>query len=597
MLNVPNEEKIRNLVQKIDDEYDLEMRLASYKKKAPELLEFASKEGLEGDDAARALFVSDFIVTASEIPQGGTDEDRYRSVFKSFIQGKQRCESTEAMMRIFYLAYKTASQIRSQDLFMGGRGLSRKPALIRLKDSYLAPYLLIASEVLGTGNQGCGWELGILSAALTRKFPDTELQMFDGAPEFSNQRRLTPYSWRLFEDYMQTQKVDMNQNIVIPNLKDTNSILLFNEQKTSFLSLYNYNTISNFTSLEKELKNSVKSINQRLDGDDLELVLIKADVFNTGYKLFLVRDPLINTKPLLILRTPADEINLTKVLTILRMRGQEHDGWKSIFTRGGEKQIKERKKEEIKVTDTAIEEPQELEPKKKRGFFSKIKQAIFGTKKPSKIDKPVKEISPQRKKILKLKKIPSSIEENSFIAEGITVDSVSDLDIFERFDTIREENYKIIGIFESEFQSNVTNYSIYQNKVQHSEFVNFLNTISSTIFTLLPIAFSEEHRVIIEELFFINKSNEKQIITLDGNQERIVGTIAISASIGEIDEWQLRGKDEKESLQRRSLHMRTKQLLTARRHTPFIEATERIFSDNFHFDEATTGTSTIIVKF
>ena len=61
---------------------------------------------------------------------------------------------------------------------------------------------------------------------------------------------------------------------------------------------------------------------------------------------------------------------------------------------------------------------------------------------------------------------------------------------------------------------------------------------------------------------------------MDGDSEKIVGTIAQTYKV-EFTDWQKRAnKDEK--LQRRSLHMRTGQLLSSLMHTPFDRSVERI---------------------
>ncbi|MHA2329847.1 MAG: hypothetical protein ACXACR_15125, partial [Candidatus Hodarchaeales archaeon] len=96
--------------------------------------------------------------------------------------------------------------------------------------------------------------------------------------------------------------------------------------------------------------------------------------------------------------------------------------------------------------------------------------------------------------------------------------------------------------------------------------------------------FSVDYQILLEEVFLVTNDGEKQIVCLSGNQDRVVGTIASSAS-EKIVAWETR-KEEKESLQRRSLHMRTSQLLAARRHTPFDEAVERIYGENMNIKTA-----------
>jgi hypothetical protein len=576
MLKVPNEVVMRDLIQKLDSEIDLDLRLSSYKRLSPELLNFASGEGLKENEAAHALFVSDYIVTASEVPSGGTDEDRRRSVIRSFILGRTRCPSPEALMRMFYFAYKTAIKIRSQDLYMGGRGLSpRETALIRLKDSFLAPYLLIASETLGAGP--CGWELGILSAALKRTYPDIEIQEFKGAPQYTDDRTLIKYSWRLLQDYMFVQTVKINPKLVIPNINESQSILLLDVKKTTLMSLWNLDT--KISSLEAGFPPLTKSLDQKMD--NMKLILVRASITNLGEHLFIVRDPFTDSKPIFILKTPADEINLSKILTTLRMRGSEHIGWEKVIS----KETKVKIPEKIPTIEKQPAIPSEqIDKPRKVGFFSRIRQTLFGKKEEISTKgetlpmqpKPIKKITKE-----KGRKLPVFIAHNSYIAQGITVDAVSDLDIYELFDTIRETNYHILGAFDSDFRDNQTYFSTKPNLLYKIR--PFLQSLYGDMSRFNEAAFSDKPKLLLEEVFFMTEDQQRYIISLNGNQERIVGTIATSQP--DITEWQVREK-EKEPLQRRSLHMRTKQFLNARRHTKFNEAVRRIYGPNFDVETA-----------
>ena len=64
---------------------------------------------------------------------------------------------------------------------------------------------------------------------------------------------------------------------------------------------------------------------------------------------------------------------------------------------------------------------------------------------------------------------------------------------------------------------------------------------------------------------------------MEQNEDRLVATIG-GTFVKNIVDWKAK---EEETLQRRTLHMRTGQLLQARRHTPFDEAVTRIYQDIF----------------
>ncbi|MHA2246691.1 MAG: hypothetical protein ACXADY_17240 [Candidatus Hodarchaeales archaeon] len=587
MRKIPNEDVLTNLIQKIEDEYDLENRLNRYKSQS-ELIESASNQGLtEIDDAVRALFVTDFIVTASEVPSGETDDERYHSVIHSFIQGRSRCSSTDSLMRVFYLAYKTATTIRRQDLFMAGRGLSRKAALIRLKDSYLTPYLAVVAEILGKGS--CGWELGILSAALKRMYPDSEIQQFNNLPEYTEYQALTESIWQLMISYSEKQIIETNPNPIIPNMKESKSILLPDTQQTSLVSLWNTTPSVKF---QADLTSLVKFLNQPVDGK--QLVLMRGSILDTMEHFFIAQDPFTRAKPIFIIKTPADELNLSRVLTVLHLRGFEQIGWKFLISK---------KEAVIKTKKTRVVEPKEIivvpdvekvEPPLKKGFFAKIKRGLFG-KKPK---PPVKEKSVLRpksgkikppKEVKKVKKqdhLSSFMSRSSFLAQGITVDTVGDMNLFELFDTLREESYNIIGIFETDFEKMETIFLTKLNTLP-STVITFFNGLDQEISKIYQSCYND-NQILIEELFMMAEDGQKLIISLNGNQQLVVGTIATS-HVQKIIDWQSRGK-EQEPLQRRSLHMRTQQLLAARRHTPFSEAVERIYGSSFHVETAKLST-------
>ncbi|MFV2015906.1 MAG: hypothetical protein ACC656_10780, partial [Candidatus Heimdallarchaeota archaeon] len=68
-----NESLITEILEKLDQEYDLKARLGRYESATPELIEFAANNGIpEVNDAVRALFISDFVITSSEVPEGTT---------------------------------------------------------------------------------------------------------------------------------------------------------------------------------------------------------------------------------------------------------------------------------------------------------------------------------------------------------------------------------------------------------------------------------------------------------------------------------------------------------------------------------------------
>lgn len=588
-METPNLEILRNISSNISKEYDLENRLNRYKNLSPELIKFASDLGLpEPEEAVRALFATDFIITASEVPIGSVDEERYNSVIKTFIQGKLRSYSSDSLLQTIYLAYKTATIIRRQDLFMAGRGIDRKVALIRIKDCYITPFLQITSEILGLSS--CGWELGILSAALTRNYPEVEINKYLMVPEYSNHEALTEPIWKLLENYAEIQKVETNTNVVVPNVNSSQSLLLFGNDVPSQISLWGIKP-KNFSKLHKSIQSISQNFDRELSLQDKQFVFLRGTLLDSSKSIFILKNPYTESKPMCLFVSSVDEINMTRMLTILGLRGLEKDGWKILFSKPEpivEKQIPSTPVEEISTTTEKIYEESLPE---KTGFISTIKSKLFGKKEKKVQSVPIhtekKEVKKVKKKEDKKEKGQySSIIQSEFLSQAITIDAVSDIDLYETFDTIREESkgYSIIGIFETSFEeARTTILSSTQTDIS-VHLTNFLKKFDNAIKSLNDI-FEKKISFSLKEVFFINKdNNQKLIISLNGDQDRVVGTIA-SSEFDKITDWQSRG-DEKETLQRRSLHMRTSQFLSARRHTPFEEAIERIFVENFDVKNA-----------
>ncbi len=583
-MEIPNLEVLRGISCNIGKEYDLVRRLNRYNNLAPELITFASNSGLQdSEEAVRALFVTDFIVTASEIPTGSSDEERYLSVIKAFIQGKIRCKLVDSLLQMFYLAYKTALLIRRQDLFMAGRGIDRKVALVRIKDCYVTPYLQIASETLGLGS--CGWELGILSAALTRNYPHKEIEKYLAAPNHSNHKSLTEPIWKMLENYAFNQKVDTNPNIIVPNIDTSQAILLFDIKNPSQLSLWRVMP-KNVSKLSVDIQSIAQTFDRDLIMENKQCIFLRGSIVDLSKNIFILKDPYTDSRPLCVFISSVDEINTTRLLTILGLRGLEQDGWKSILSKPEQKREIKTIVKPTEITEEFYEEPLP----EKTNFLSKLANLFGkrGRKAPTRTTplKKKKEKKKEREEEKKKKGLSTFLVHNEFLSKALTIDAVSDIDLYETFDTLREEptGYSIISIFETNFEGAQTTVLSTPHTDISSQLLSFVNSLEE-ITKSLNSAFSENIPFLLHEVFFFNKdNNQKLIISLNGNLERVVGTIATSY-FDKTTDWQSR-KEEKEPLQRRSLHMRTSQLLSARRHTPFEEATTRIFSENFNIKKA-----------
>ncbi|WP_455139855.1 hypothetical protein [Candidatus Hodarchaeum mangrovi] len=578
-MEIPNLEMIREITDKLNTEYDLQTRLNRYKT-LPDLLNLTKKNNLTDEDAAiRALFIADFIVTTSELPPGNSDEDRYQSVIQSFKVGTELNSTADNLMRIFYLAYKIVTLIRRQDLFMGGRGLDRKSSLLRIKDTYFLPYLKISTQMLKQ-ESSCMLQLGILAAALLRDFPDKQIQKYRSSPPVSNIKELIPVLWKLLLDYAQKQSVDTNPNAVIPNLEKSQSILMLDAaEKGNFISLWNVDPPSNFTSLKVEIQSMDSQLNKLFDNKSLISLRCQIQDAEDLDHIFIVRDPNIISHPILVLATPADEINLNCVKRILHLRGLEGEGWKPVIM-----DTAQETKNIEPISSGPLVKP-EITPKAgKGGLLNRIKNLF---KKKSVEEGPALEssIKPIQKK--KWKDIPAFVLGSEFLAKSLTVEAVGDFALFEEFDTIREANYSIIGVLESELETKKTQIMIKKVNQNLSEVYQFYEGILSKLNKLSQFLFNIQGNLVIDEVFWMNEHDEKFLLCVDQGNSRLVGTLAASYR-DKIADLQIRASS-KEELQRRSIHMRNKQFLGAlgaRTNPDLRETIDRIFGQNFDCSKA-----------
>ncbi|MHA1984810.1 MAG: hypothetical protein ACW967_10670 [Candidatus Hodarchaeales archaeon] len=575
MAETPNITVLKDLMNKLTSEFDLESRLNRYITNTPELIDYGKNSGLASDiDAARALFISDFLVTTSEMPPNTTDEDRRKIMIDSLLRGlNERNNSTEKLVQIVYLAVKTASLIRRTDLYLADRGLNREPSLVMLKDFFIEPYLEICSDFLGGGS--CSWELGVLSALLKKSSPTDEYEFFSGAPQYSRDIDLSYYIWNMLEAYSETQLLTPNTQITIPNVENTSTILVGSSKPEYTFSFWNLDTP--YASL-KDNQNALEFLNKFLSKTDSSrsLVYFRGRVPKLQQQFIIIRNPFSDIKPFIIMRTPADEINLTEALTVLALRSDEVESWKDIY--------KPPKKKKTPVPTTIPTPSPDLDQKtkeegEKKGFFSKLFGGLFGKGDKTESTKVPKQPKPKKEKKKPKEKV--RIKRNSnlpyFLSHAITANLVGDLQLFDMFDTYRESQYAVQGTFELDYQARKTKLYARKKLEKPEELGELINGIDAIITTIIKHFFSEEIHILPEEILFVSKNDLRTIICLDSNEDRLVGSIG-STFVKDVVDWQAK---EENIVQRRTLHMRTGQLLQARRHTPLDEAINRIFEKIF----------------
>ncbi|MHA1975699.1 MAG: hypothetical protein ACW98F_09035 [Candidatus Hodarchaeales archaeon] len=583
MSSIPNLPFFDSLIIELGREYDIPVRLSRYASAAPELLTLATNAGLTEDEGARALFVADFIATASEVPSEASDEDRYSSIFEAFKSGRSRNNSPDKLMHVFYVAYKTAIKMRSQDLFMGGRGMPRDVSLIRLKDYFVSPYLKKVGNYLSKGP--CGWELALLSAALKRTYPDKEIQSLNIQSDNQKHSDLLAPIWKLLKEHEARHVVSQNSSVTIANMNETQAFLLFNTKQASLISSWN---VDKGTKVNK-LQTPFQRITSFLDRPILnsEVVMLRGRILNTLEHLMLVRDAFSPANPMIIMKTPADDLNAASVAQILHLRGLDESKagtWKK--TLSGDQKSKPRPTAQI-APKTHRKDAVSV---KKKGFFGRLLGKIrkSETQDPHPPSSSAPKAPVQEKTTRGLLKRGSFANDATFMPQALVIEGVSNIQIVDTFDTLREGNYSIEGIFETDLKTNLTTFLSKPTLGLASTIMTFITNLQPLLSDLYKNAFNVDD-FLIEEVFFTTDAKEKYIIKMDGNQHMTVGLLAQAPPDAHIDDWKARG-DDLEPLQRKSLAMRTNQYLKARRHSQFEDSTERIFGQNFGVSSAKKDT-------
>ena len=237
-------------------------------------------------------------------------------------------------------------------------------------------------------------------------------------------------------------------------------------------------------------------------------------------------------------------------------------------------------KEDYQETYDKIETQEEVVPKK-GGLFSKIKSLFTGkVDSETRVTKVKKEATRTVKRDVKKKEKKKKVLSHQlpdFVAESMGVLALGALDLFEIFDTEREGEYRIAGVIESDFKANSTTFLLESILGSSESVISLLDGLDEYMEAVMSHFVGNTIQLRICELLFSTKEGERMLFRMDSNDERMIAIVALTYS-KDITEWQL--KDKTEKVKRRTLMMRSNQLLSARQHTPLDTSVARILGDN-----------------
>ncbi len=547
---IPNYQMIGELRENVNSEFDLDTRLKRYESMSPELIEFAEKHGLSKSDesAQRALFLADFIVTASELI-GASDEERRSCVLELFKIGLEtRNESSKKVMETMALGYYLGSKIRKNDLFLASRGLPMDIRYGRIHYNFIAPFLYYTREFLESSDFGF-WELAVLFAAIRRTDLRLEYEDSPKSVKVNSVADLVEISRRKFISYTKENQIEEKKDAIIPNYLDTKAILS-GKWKSVFSSFSNIDKQPSNSSLE-----SLHSHLSKLDSN-YKLQFLSGNLLDENNShLILVRNPYVSSKPSMILTTKVDGVNATQMTSILELVDSDAEGWLKEFT------IEVEQKENTYETQSSIKPP----APQKKGFIAKL----LGMFKKEDSTPTGNTRATTKVQVSKLKRnmLPNSL------ADSLSVEAVSDIPLFETFDVIRESEYVLDGALESDYTSGQT--SIYEitDNINPTKLISILDGLDVQLESVLSELSSSEVQFKPEEIVFSINDNEKVILTFSGDENRLVAVIGSTRT--RVMDYPKKGD---ETVKRRTLMMRAGQLLSARNHTALDSSVMRILN-------------------
>ena len=159
------------------------------------------------------------------------------------------------------------------------------------------------------------------------------------------------------------------------------------------------------------------------------------------------------------------------------------------------------------------------------------------------------------------------------IANSIALISVGDLQLFEIFDTFRESNYQFLGVLHSDFKNNNSLFKVHKKFTDARGLITTLDGLDVVLEKTLKHFYGQDVQLMPEEILFTSTGDARYVMLFEGNEDHLIGM----AGTTNIEE-DYTGK-EIETFQRRTLGMRTNQILNSLKSNRFSDAVQRVLGD------------------
>ncbi|MFX0115775.1 MAG: hypothetical protein ACFFB3_14595, partial [Candidatus Hodarchaeota archaeon] len=556
---------------------------------------FKEEHSCSEKHALAVMYLADFVVTSSNIRDLSITDEKRREAILQFCQiGLDYGLDADTIIYLHMLSQELGMAVRRNFVYQLDRGLPINVALIRLADTFVAPFLKFAKTV--SDNLTLPWLIALIDGAISEILSSLAYEHLKEKDYLKDLKdfRIADAALGSLERFVKTRTEEPNPHAKVPTLSESaGAILIRNRSRNEEFFGYSkplddkqlaklHKEFSEVCALSKFKKANIEPVYYRATS-------LAAAAKKLTRQVFLVRgsSPNRDYEAWFFLNATVDDINLEMIRRRLENRCLDIEG---VLRRP--LPVKKRVKKKIKKkADTPTthkgEKLGETQKETKPSLWKRIVSLFRGKKDTSEAEEAPKITKAEIKTVdtvteeeveEKIEIEPQIDEWNrhevlNYWAETLVIDAVAGIDLEEIYDTIREQNWIITGL--ADFPELPTpKGTLLAIGGQDTHLKSILEDLSvhftelrDVAAQLLPvIAKDTQMRFIPQEVFlehtiedklydlFTFAATETEITVLIAQHSHLTNTVYI--------------KPNKTIVKRRTLQQRTRQLATARTSFP-----------------------------
>ncbi len=577
-----------------------------------ELEEFIAEYECKVDHAILTLHLSDFVLTSSNIRDLSiTDQQRRSSILSFCLTALEYGLETEPIILLHMLAQELGVAVRRNYAYQLDRGLPIDIALVRLADTFVVPFLQF---IIGFRGLSLPWLVALTDSAISGILPDKSYQEFKDKDSLkkASEPQLLDAALICLERFEKVRTDKPNPLVTVPAVSESAGAVLIRSLKKNeeYFGCSKSFSEEKLQKIQKEF--SKVCARSKFDKLAIETVYYRASSHSLTQKVsrqvFLVRgqETGADYEAWFFLDTPADDFNLSLIQKRLQNRSIGIEG----IIRRPELPKKKVKKKDVKKAPKKQDEEQKTTvgaPKPKVSFWKKIKGLFRGKKEEQSVKtepipdapKPIPESAEIKTEPVPVAKEPDITIEGwsrtkvlNLIAEVLVVDAVSGIDLEEPYDTLREKEYIISGL--ADFPTldlakpEGTLMALEEKRSNLKETITDLGPhlieLRDLAFQILPT--SDQIQFIPQEVFAEHKGKKNlyELYNFATTEEALTILVAensLTSNVAFI-------APNKTFSKRRTLQMRTRQLVGPRTNVPFEDRVRNVLNELIDTSELKT---------